>query len=201
VGRGQDARCTIVSRTVSRDCPESARRHRAGGAMARVPDRRRGGVQVEEVAVDRRSEQPDDPTAFAAGGAQGTTAGSRDEAGAMADMGTADMGTADAIGAVRIAPRVLRTVVEEAALRVPGVARMAGMGGNLPQLLGRALPHHGVGLSVRDDMVSVDLYLVVEPSANMLDVGAAVQEAVSAAVEHILGMRTRQINVYIQDVA
>jgi uncharacterized alkaline shock family protein YloU len=164
--------------------------------MARVPNARRNGVQIEEVTVDRRLEQPDEPSALAAGGTRRLTPGARDETRAMAEIEAAD-----AVGAVRIAPRVLRTVVEEAALRVPGVARMAGMSGNLPQLLGRALPHHGVGLSVRDDTVSVDLYLVVEPSANMLDVGTAVQEAVSGAVEHILGMRTRQINVYIQDVA
>ncbi len=114
---------------------------------------------------------------------------------------TDELESDEAIGAVRIAPRVLRTVVEEAALRVAGVARMAPLSGNLPHLLGRSLPHHGVGLSLHGDEVSVDLYLVVEPSANMLDVGAAVQEAVSAAVEHILGMRARQVNVYIQDVA
>lgn len=107
----------------------------------------------------------------------------------------------EALGAVRIAPRVLRTVVAEAALGVPGVARMAPLTGNLPGLLGRSLPHHGVGLTLHDDEVSVDLYLVVEPNASMLEVGAAVQEAVSAAVEHILGMRARQVNVYIQDVA
>jgi uncharacterized alkaline shock family protein YloU len=47
----------------------------------------------------------------------------------------------------------------------------------------------------------VDVYLVAEPTANMLEVGSAVQEAVSAAVEHILGMRAQQINVYIEDVA
>jgi len=112
-----------------------------------------------------------------------------------------------ALGSVRIASRVLRTVVEEAALRVSGVARMAHiasvaqLGSRWPRLLGRALPHHGVGLTVRDDGVAVDLYLIVEPTANMVQVGSAVQESVSAAIEHILGMRARAINVYVQDVA
>jgi len=35
----------------------------------------------------------------------------------------------------------------------------------------------------------------------MLKIGSAVQEAVGAAVEHILGLRVGEINVYIQDVA
>ena len=143
--------------------------------------------------MDRRPEHLGDASTIVSGRAQ---------RGAIGDDGAdTDLEVEDVLGAVRIAPRVLRTVVEEAALRVAGVARMARMSGNLPQLVGRSLPHHGVALSVHDDTVAVDLYLVVEPSANMLEVGAAVQESVSAAVEHILGMHARQINVYIQDVA
>ena len=105
------------------------------------------------------------------------------------------------LGAVRIAPSVLRTVIEQAALRVAGVARMAGLSDHLAQYVGRALPRHGVGLTVKQDVVDVDLYLIVEPSAHLVEVGSAVQESVGAAIEHILGMRARAINVYIQDVA
>ncbi|MBF6590041.1 MAG: Asp23/Gls24 family envelope stress response protein [Ktedonobacterales bacterium] len=105
------------------------------------------------------------------------------------------------LGTVRIARRVLRTVVEQAALSVPGVARMAQGGSRWPRVLGRPLPHHGVGLDVRDDIVAIDLYLIVEPGAHMVTVGAAAQEAVGAAVEHILGMGVSAINVYVRDVA
>jgi uncharacterized alkaline shock family protein YloU len=105
------------------------------------------------------------------------------------------------LGAVRIARRVLRTVVEQAALHVPGVARMAPISTGWQRRFGRSLPQHGVGLAVRDEVVSVDLYIIVEPGVSMVDVGAAVQEAVGAAVEHILGMRASEINVFIQDVA
>jgi uncharacterized alkaline shock family protein YloU len=103
-------------------------------------------------------------------------------------------------GAVRIARRVLRTVVEQAALSVPGVARMASVAGR-PGLRGWMEPRHGVRLDVRGDMVSIDLYLIAAPGARMVETGTAVQEAVGAAVEHILGMGVSAINVYIQDVA
>jgi uncharacterized alkaline shock family protein YloU len=105
------------------------------------------------------------------------------------------------LGRVRIAPAVLRTVIEQAALRIQGVAGMAGIGDRLSQYVGRALPRHGVGLTVKGEIVDVDLYLIVESSAHLIEVGAGVQEAVGAAIEHILGMRARTINVYIQDVA
>ncbi|MEO7003436.1 MAG: Asp23/Gls24 family envelope stress response protein [Ktedonobacterales bacterium] len=105
------------------------------------------------------------------------------------------------LGSVRIARRVLRTVVEQAALGVPGVAHMASVTNRWPQLLGRPLPRHGVGLILRGDQVTLDLYLIVQAGVNMVEVGSQTQAAVGAAIEHILGMGVSAINVYIQDVA
>lgn len=109
--------------------------------------------------------------------------------------------SAEELGAVRIARRVLRTVVVQAALAVPGVVRVARVSRGLADLLGRPLPHAGVGLAVRGNTVAVDLYLITQPDMSMVEVGTAVQEAVGAAVERILGMDAREVNVYIQDVA
>lgn len=105
------------------------------------------------------------------------------------------------LGAVRIARRVLRTVVGQAALGVHGVTRMATAHNGWPHLLGYSLPQHGVSIAVHGETVSIDLYLIVDPGVSMVDVGTQVQEAVGAAVEHILGMGVSEINVYIQDVA
>jgi uncharacterized alkaline shock family protein YloU len=114
---------------------------------------------------------------------------------------TADDYASENLGSVRIARRVLRTVIEEAALSVQGVARLAMNVSQWPHLIGRSLPIHGVALVVRDDVVSVDLYLIAQPDVNLIGVGVAVQEAVGQAVDHILGMRASEINVYVQDVA
>jgi len=54
---------------------------------------------------------------------------------------------------------------------------------------------------MRDDVLSIDLYLIAQPDVNLIEVGVAVQEAVGQAVDHILGMRASEINVYVQDVA
>jgi uncharacterized alkaline shock family protein YloU len=105
------------------------------------------------------------------------------------------------LGSVRIARRVLRTVVDEAALSIPGVARLASGVTQWPRLLGRPLPRHGVGLTLHGDVATVDVYVITEPGANMVQIGSAVQETVGAAVERILGLRVGEINVYIQDVA
>jgi uncharacterized alkaline shock family protein YloU len=116
------------------------------------------------------------------------------------DASTARNDTADQMGTVRIARRVLRTVVREAALRVPGVVRLADPPRAWSSLFGQR-PEGGILLRIQEDVVGVDLYLVVEAGLNLVTVGEAVQEAIGAAIEHILGMSVSDINVYIRDVA
>ena len=106
-----------------------------------------------------------------------------------------------ALGVVRIAPQVLSTIVTNAALEIPGVARMARSQDPWTRWLGREIPRQGVSLTVKENTVSADLYLVVESGVDIVSVGAAVQEEVAAALEHIVGMQVREVNVYIQDVA
>jgi uncharacterized alkaline shock family protein YloU len=56
-------------------------------------------------------------------------------------------------------------------------------------------------LTLADQEVGVALYLVVESGSNMVQVATAVQDAVGAAIEHMVGLTVKEINVYIQDVA
>lgn len=107
----------------------------------------------------------------------------------------------EALGVVRIAPQVLSTIVTNAALEISGVVRMAHLQDPWTRWLGREIPRQGVSLSVRENTVSADLYLVVESGVDIVNVGATVQEEVAAALEHIVGMQVREVNVYIQDVA
>jgi uncharacterized alkaline shock family protein YloU len=106
----------------------------------------------------------------------------------------------EAPGVVRIAPQVLSTIVTKAALEIPGVVCMAHAHDQWTRWLGREVPRQGVFLSVKDNAVSTDLYLVVESGADIVGVGAAVQEEVASALEHIVGMQVHEVNVYIQDV-
>ncbi|HEY7356041.1 MAG TPA: Asp23/Gls24 family envelope stress response protein [Ktedonobacterales bacterium] len=105
------------------------------------------------------------------------------------------------LGAVRIAKQVLATIIEMTALKVPGVVRLASVGGHFSRWLDREAPERGIALTMNDQDVSANLYLVVESGSNMLQVATAVQEAVGAAIEHMVGLTVKEINVYIQDVA
>jgi len=104
-------------------------------------------------------------------------------------------------GVVRVARQVLSTIVINTTLQIPGVARMAQFSDHWSRLLGREVPRQGVALSIKDNSVSVDLYIVVEAGVNIVEVGTAIQEEVAAAIEEMIGMQVREVNVYIQDVA
>lgn len=107
----------------------------------------------------------------------------------------------EGLGVVRIAPQVLSTIVTNAALEIAGVVRMARSQDQWARWLGREVPRQGVSLSVKENTVSADLYLVVKSGTSILDIGSAVQEEVASALEHIVGMQVQEVNVYIQDVA
>jgi uncharacterized alkaline shock family protein YloU len=108
---------------------------------------------------------------------------------------------AESPGVVRVARQVLSTIVVSTALQIPGVVRMAQTSDQWSRLLGREVPRQGVTLSIKDNTVTADLYIVVASSVNIVSVGSAVQEEVASAIEHMVGMQVREVNVYIQDVA
>lgn len=105
------------------------------------------------------------------------------------------------LGIVRVARQALITIVVKAALEVPGVIRIAQNNDQWSRLIGRELPKHGVDLAIKDNMVSADLYIVVASGINIVETGTAIQEEVASAIEEMVGMQVRAVNVYIQDVA
>jgi len=105
------------------------------------------------------------------------------------------------LGLVRIAPQVLSAIVINSALQIPGVTRVAQTNDQWSHFLNREVPRQGVALIVKDNTVSADLYLVVAPGINIVEVGTAVQEEVASSLEEMVGMQVREVNVYIQDVA
>jgi uncharacterized alkaline shock family protein YloU len=103
-------------------------------------------------------------------------------------------------GKVTIAPDVLLTIARLSALGVPGVARMSPVPGGVNRLFQRGVGD-GVRIEVRDQAVSVELYLVVNAGVQMRDVSRAVQAEVARAIQEMVGMEVLSVNVHIEDVA
>ena len=106
----------------------------------------------------------------------------------------------ESLGVVRVARQVLVTIVVNAALQIPGAVRMAQVSDQWTRFLGREIPKNGVALTIKDNTVSADLYIVVAAGVNIVDVGSAIQNEVASAIEEMVGMQVREVNVYIQDV-
>jgi uncharacterized alkaline shock family protein YloU len=118
---------------------------------------------------------------------------------------TFDHGTSttmsDPLGNVRITKHVLASIIELAVLGIEGVAKLAPISSPWPRFITRVQPQRGLAINVHHHVVAVDIYLIMKPGVNMVQVGRSVQDAVATAIEDLLGMTAGAINVYIQDVA
>ncbi len=104
------------------------------------------------------------------------------------------------LGTVQVSPGVLATLARLTAAAVPGVARVGEAGPRLMRWLPRRRGGPGVRLQVLPDGVHVEVELVVHHGHGMLEVASQVQQAVSEAIEKMVGMPVREVNVHIEDV-
>ena len=104
-------------------------------------------------------------------------------------------------GKVIIAPQVLLTIARLTALGTPGVASLShSLAGNVSRFLRRQRLDEGIRLRVEDDVVYVDLYIIVEPNVNLLELGRQVQHETARAIDEMLGMHVGEVNIHIEDV-
>ena len=105
------------------------------------------------------------------------------------------------LGSVTVHPSVLATVARLTALATPGVARLCD---DRRRGVGRVLPRlgswGGIDLSICEEAITVDLYVVAETETNLLRLGQNLQTEVSRAIQGLVGMEVLAVNVYIQDV-
>jgi uncharacterized alkaline shock family protein YloU len=103
-------------------------------------------------------------------------------------------------GKVIIAPEVLITIAKLSTLAVPGVARMAAVPGGMDRYFKRGYAD-GVRIQVVNHTINADLHIVVKGEANMHTVSAAVKQEVARALNEMVGMEARAVNVHVEDVA
>ncbi len=105
------------------------------------------------------------------------------------------------LGTVTISPEVLLDVVRLTALSTRGVAHLSSDRPNGFSRLFSGKAGEGISVEIQDHSVSIDLYIVAEPDAQMLGLGQTLQREISRAVHEVVGMPVKEINVHIEDVA
>ena len=107
----------------------------------------------------------------------------------------------DRLGRVTIAPNVLVTIVHKTAASVPGVAKLCDGVPGVKRLLGLHTVGRGIEVSLEDDLVSVEIYLVAKRNVDLLQMGRLLQSEITRAIEDIVGKPVRSVNVHIEDIA
>jgi uncharacterized alkaline shock family protein YloU len=107
----------------------------------------------------------------------------------------------ESLGKVTIAPNVLVTIVQKTAKSVPGVDQLHDSVPGVKRLLGLHTVGQGVQVEVIDDQVVVDAYLIARRDVDLLQMGRQLQSDVTRAIEDIVGMDVRAVNVHIEDIA
>jgi uncharacterized alkaline shock family protein YloU len=105
------------------------------------------------------------------------------------------------LGRVTIAPNVLVTIVQKTAMSERGVAQLCDNVPGVRRLLGIQTVSRGVGVSVEGNEVAVNVYLVARRGVDLLEMGRNLQRQITRAMQDIVGMEVREVNIHIDDIA
>ncbi len=107
----------------------------------------------------------------------------------------------DNLGKVSIAPNVLVTIVQKTATSVVGVQRLSDNVPGVQRFFGLQTADQGVRVGVAENRVSVDVYLIARRGVDLFQMGRALQQDITRAIEDIVGMQVQEVNIHIEDVA
>jgi len=102
-------------------------------------------------------------------------------------------------GKTTVAPEVLLTIARLTALHVDGVSRM----GSLPPAVNRIFQRgagDGVSIEIKEDVVTIDLFVILKEDVNIRDVSRLIQRDVARAISEMVGMQTGRVNIHIEDI-
>ena len=110
-------------------------------------------------------------------------------------------GETTTIGRITISPRAIATIACQAALQSYGVVGLTcrNLANEIAQVFTRN-PEHGVHVNVIDDLITIDLYVVIEYGTRISSVAASVANTVHYHVEKAIGLPVTAVNVHVQDL-
>ena len=103
-------------------------------------------------------------------------------------------------GKTTVSPEVLTSIARMAVLAIPGVSSLAPVPGGVNRIFQRGL-NEGVRITVHENTVTADIYLIVKEDVNIREVGRNVQQQVARAIQEMVGMDVAQIDIHIENIA
>lgn len=103
------------------------------------------------------------------------------------------------LGKTTISPEVLVSIALLATTGVEGVSHMTSVPRDVNTLFKKGLTE-GIGLTVEDNIVFVDIYVVLKKGFKVKEVCRQIQNQVSRSVSEMVGMEVGRVNVHVEDI-
>lgn len=114
-------------------------------------------------------------------------------------MDTAEISTER--GKIRISDAALAALARAASLAVPGVAGMdSSLVQGISSMMGFPENTEGVRVSIKEQCVSLSLYVKVCHGIRIPDLALKLQEKVKDSVEFMTGLSVSAVNIYVQGI-
>lgn len=105
----------------------------------------------------------------------------------------------ETLGQVDISTTAIATIASHAINQSYGVVGMASK--NVVDGIARLLTrdsHRGIDVSMEDDEIVIDVYVIIEHGVRIRAVAESIQHTTKFHVEKVLGLPVRAVNVYVQ---
>lgn len=105
-------------------------------------------------------------------------------------------------GSIQIEPEVIALYAGTTAVECFGIVGMAAVSvkDGFARLLKRESLTKGINVAIRENVISIDFYVIVSYGVSILAVADNLMESVKYKVEDLTGMTVEQINVYVEGV-
>lgn len=103
------------------------------------------------------------------------------------------------IGKTTVSPEVLVSIAMLATLGVEGVSRLTSAPRDVKTLFKKGLSE-GVGLTVEDNVVFYDIYVILKKDVKVREVCRQIQTQVSRSISEMVGMEIGRVNIHVEDI-
>ena len=104
-------------------------------------------------------------------------------------------------GSVNISEDVVASIAALAVSEVEGVGGLASSSGiDISGLIGKKNLAKGIKILLSGEVVSIDAFVIVKYDFRIPEVGRALQDAVTAAVESTTGLKVSEVNVHVTGI-
>lgn len=102
-------------------------------------------------------------------------------------------------GKTTIAPEVLISIAQLATVSVEGVSRLTAGPVEVNRLFKKG-SSRCVNVTVEDNVVYTDLYVILKKDVNVRDVCKTIQNQVARSINEMVGMEVGRVNVHVEDI-